>query len=385
VKKSVNNQSLCLLTALFIVALFVLAGCGKSIKGSEEGKSLSVSYVELEVGRAPESIEAADFNTDGLMDLAVVGHGASDIRFFWGKKNREFELGPVLGEDLVGYHPGMARAVDWNGDGRKDLILAAEGLCQVQYWENAPSGWQLKASFKAPCAPVGLVVEDLDHDGHWDLVLGPYSGSSVYILWGKPEFQFDIQVLKAAPTPIYVHVADWNSDGWKDILWAEWDTGPVKLALNLKNREFRQQVLRVRPKRLDSPRSVTTADVDGDGAMDAIVPLETGLSALILYGDGKDSVREIKRITAPDWGFRWAAAVSAESDRPAMIALAEELRICVYFKSGDESWHYKELPAGSVPLDLNFVDMDRDGHLDLIFINQAESSAGVHYGPFINL
>lgn len=391
-QRIVDKKSWGLLVALCLTILFGLGGCKTLIDTSEKSRSVkdreqisSNSYIHLEVGRCPESIEPADFNGDGLIDLAVVGHGASDIRFFWGRNGRKFETGPVLGEALVGYHPGMARAVDWNGDGRQDLILAAEGRIEVQYWKNSDTGLHLEATFKVPSPPVGIVVEDLDHDGLWDLVLGPYSGSSVYILWGKAKFKFEIQVLKAAPTPTYVHVADWNSDGWKDILWSEWDTGPVKLALNLKKRHFDQRVLRFRPDMLDAPRSITTADLDGDGALDAIVPLETGLGALILYGDGKDFVRDIERIPAPDWGFRWATAVSERPDRPAMMALAEEGRIYVYTRKPEGSWYIKELSAGSVPLDLSFVDLDQDGYLDLIFINQAGSSAGIYYGPFNTL
>jgi hypothetical protein len=68
-----------------------------------------------------------------------------------------------------------------------------------------------------------------------------------------------------------------------------------------------------------------------------------------------------------------------------MMALAEEERIYVYIRKPEGSWDIKKLSAGSVPLDLSFVDMDQDGYLDLIFINQAESSAGIYYGPFNTL
>jgi hypothetical protein len=79
----------------------------------------------------------------------------------------------------VGYHPGMAGSVDWNCDGRPDLILACEGRKEVQYWENRPGGLVKSAVFKVPFGPVGIAVSDLDGDGRLDIVLGPYSGNRV--------------------------------------------------------------------------------------------------------------------------------------------------------------------------------------------------------------
>ncbi len=385
-----RNIKLHLLLFLSVLIISISYGCKKNISSSissvaavPEKKVAQPIFTPLETGRAPDSIEPADFNGDGFYDLAIVDHGTNDLRFYWGRPGRTFEPGPVLGEDKVGYHPRMARAVDWDRDGRPDLILAGEGQNNVQYWHNGKDGWTLEGIFPVG-SPAGLVVEDLDQDGQWDIIVGPYYGGDITILWGQKDFSFAVQKIKAAPTPTYIHVTDWNEDNLKDILWAEWDTGPVKVALNKGNRNFSIKELRPKPKKLDAPRSITTSDIDGDGHIDAIVPLEVGLAALILYGDGRGGVKNTETIDAPDWGFRHAAAIPATDKSGPLLALAEEGRICLYSKKpGIHSWQLiKELKAGSVPLDLKFFDLDMDGHLDLLFVNQAQSSGGIYYGPF---
>lgn len=371
--------------------ILTLSGCarietssspGSDLRTCKQGKGLT-SHVRLDTGRVPYSVTAADFDCDGYTDLAVIGHGAGDLRIYRGREDRVFEPGPMYPETEVGYHPGMARSVDWNCDGRPDLIVAGEGTKEVQYWENKPGGLEKKAEFKVPFGPVSIAVSDLDNDGRLDVVLGPYSGDKVYVLWGLEEpFRFKIQQLQAAPTPMYVHMADWDGDGRQDILWAEWDIGSICVAMNRGDRIFEKRYLRLKPKkRNDAPRTVVTADLDGDGNLDAIAPLETGKAALLLYGDGKGGVAGTDMIPAPVWGYSGIAAVSAGENHPAMVGLGEEGRNYVAALSGEGKWNLKQLTAGSLPRNLQFVDIDRDGYLDLLFVNSAGSTMGIHYGP----
>ena len=374
-----------------VVIILTFSGCarmgtssspGSDLRTSGQGEGLT-SHVRLDTGRIPYSVTAVDFDCDGYTDLAAIGHGASDLRIYRGRKDRGFEPGPIYLETDVGYHPGMARSIDWNCDGRPDLIVAGEGRNEVQYWENRPGGLVKSAVFKVPFGPVGIAVSDMDNDGRQDVVLGPHSGGRICVLWGLEEpFRFEIQQLETAPTPMYVHVADWDGDGRQDILWAEWDAGSICVAMNRGNRSFEKRYLRLKPKkRNDAPRTVVTADLDGDGNLDAIAPLETGKAALLLYGDGKGGVASTDKIPAPVWGYSGIAAVSAGGKHPAMVGLGEEGRNYVAVRSGEGKWDLKELTAGSLPRDLQFVDIDQDGYLDLLFANSAGSTMEIHYGP----
>ncbi len=388
----VEVQKCHLKICIFCIGIILtLSGCawigmssspGSDLGASRQGDGLT-SHVRLDTGRVPYSVTAVDFDCDGYTDLAAIGHGASDLRIYWGRKDRRFEPGPIYPETDVGYHPGMARSVDWNCDGRPDLILACEGRKEVQYWENRPGVMVKSAVFKVPFGPVGIAVWDMDSDGHLDIVLGPYSGDRVYVLWGLEEpFRFEIQKLETALTPMYVHVADWDGDGRQDILWAEWGVGSICVAMNRGDRTFERRYLRLKPKkRNDAPRTVVTADLDGDGNLDAIAPLETGMGALLLYGDGKGGVASTDKIPAPVWGYSGIAAVSAGGNHPAMVGLGEEGRNFIAVRSGEGKWNLKELTAGSLPLDLQFVDIDQDGYLDLLFVNSAGSTMEIHYGP----
>jgi hypothetical protein len=105
------------------------------------------------------------------------------------------------------------------------------------------------------------------------------------------------------------------------------------------------------------------------------------MGALLLYGDGKGGVASTDKIPAPVWGYSGIAAVSAGGNHPAMVGLGEEGRNFIAVRSGEGKWNLKELTAGSLPLDLQFVDIDQDGYLDLLFVNSAGSTMEIHYGP----
>lgn len=382
---------------LFIVSFFAIGGCAKK-GGSHKDDSAPVtaqmpmqtpSHIDLETGKDPYGVAVADFNGDGIKDLAVVSHAPGDLRIYWGKTGRHFEAGPVYGEDEIGFHPGMPVAYDWDGDGRQDIIVACEGRHEVQYWKNMDQSFKKEAVFAVPCDPVGIAVADLDGDGRPDIVIAPYTGGDIFVLWNKGgagEFKFDVQRIDAGGrAPTYVSLGDWNGDGHPDIFWAINENDTLWVAINKGSRQFERRLLyKAKSNGLAkwSPRGLKMLKLN-ENEVAAIAPLETGNGALVVYGDGKGAVVRTTIISAPVWGYSGIGVMDAANGRPAMVGLGEEGKVFVFTLKEDGSWLGSEgLPAGSLPLDLHFADLDGDGALDLIFVNSAGSSLGIDYGPF---
>ncbi len=357
----------------------------KPVHGVSLPSAPKVTYQRLSGGKAPLSPLAADFNQDGFMDIAVVSHGESQLKIFWGGPGRTFKKGPIYGKELVGYHPGKILVVDWNRDGLKDIILACEGIFKVQYWKNTGKGFTKKAEFPVNLNAKSICCADLDGDGFRDLVLGPHEGNYVLILWGtsKP-FSFKLQRIDSNPMTENVEIGDWNSDNKPDIFWVEKRFGSVVVALNQGRRTFVKKYIKKpgKPRGAvkDGPQYVKLADINDDSCVDAAVTLEVGKACLVYYGNCQGGVKHTDRVPAPSWGFSGLAAVGKGKNHPSMLALGEELKIFVARKIADK-WELTKKPAGSLPRDLSFVDIDNDGFIDILFANSAGNTIGIIYGP----
>jgi hypothetical protein len=170
-----------------------------------------------------------DFDGDGTLDL-LVGDAAGLLTFFKGEqgggKIPGFAPGVVLGQFGPEAVPFL---VDWNNDGRQDLLLGA-GDGTVSLFLNvggapfaAGSGNYLQADgnpldVKAMAAPT---VIDIDEDGAKDLVVGAGDGKVWLFLniGSDQEPQLAAPVLLAqvsgAAAPFFV---DWNADGRRELL-----------------------------------------------------------------------------------------------------------------------------------------------------------------------
>lgn len=133
---------------------------------------------------------AADWDGDGNIDL-VVGDGQGQIRWY---RNTRSDLAPQLtaagflranSSDIRAQGPASPIVVDWNSDGRKDLLVG-DGTGQVTVYLNegtSAGAPVLGTGIPVPLPDVGAVrgnarpfVADWDQDGRKDLLVGDLSG-----------------------------------------------------------------------------------------------------------------------------------------------------------------------------------------------------------------
>jgi hypothetical protein len=198
--------------------------------------------------------------------------------------------------------------VDWNGDGLHDLLLGdRDGFVNLYLNEGSNesprygSGVRLKAGekeikVKGPSAPC---LVDWNEDGRRDLLVGDGGGYlNLFLNKGSaelPDFALPVRVQadykdldvrsKASPC-----VVDWNGDGRFDLLVGSW-SGELFLLLNEGSggQPVFGKPIKLNDGKLDvgSDSSPSMADVNGDRKKDLIVGNEKG-EVFIFLNIGRD-------------------------------------------------------------------------------------------------
>jgi hypothetical protein len=184
---------------------------------------------------SPTGIAVADYNEDGLLDLAVAGGGASIALLFAqgaaGVPNGTFAA-PVSVATGTGTRGILA--YDWNGDGITDL--ATSGTSVRLFYGNGTGGkgdgtFTPGPTYGASSTPNHLATADFNGDGITDLVVCNTGANSVNVYLGGgtagvPDGTFNAGISVPAGTgPNTANIADWDQDGRPDIAVASNNSG----------------------------------------------------------------------------------------------------------------------------------------------------------------
>jgi hypothetical protein len=247
------------------------------------GKGRFAQPTAFEVGDFPEAIEAADFDGDGNIDLALAIEAGGDARILFGDGKGTF---PGTLDLPVGGRSECLVAVDLNGDGLPDLLIVDQKELTV-FINAGGRKFAAGAEYDAGPQPLCIAAADFDGDGFLDAIVGngglftDICEKGFALLRGKGDGSFEPASFIPSEGGIAgVAVGDFDGDGDADVAGASSDSHECAILLNDGGTLKPAGALPCGW----SPAAVTTADFNGDGLLDIAVANECSDDVSIWFG-----------------------------------------------------------------------------------------------------
>ncbi len=238
------------------------------------------------VGTMPDSVAVGDFNGDGATDLAIANNGSNNVTVLLGNGSGGFA--PAPGSPFaVGAAPTTVVVADFNGDGIQDLAVLNQTNITLLLG-NGSGGFT-----PAPASPISslgatlMAAGDFNGDGFADLAVVDGSGNAFVLLGdGAGGFSFNEQSASAGPSPTAIAVGDFNGDGNADLAVTNGGTsGTVTVLLGNGTGGF--TFAPSSPFAVGiSPAAIALGDFNGDGILDLAIAGSQTVTVLRGNGDG---------------------------------------------------------------------------------------------------
>ncbi len=235
-------------------------------------------------------IGAADFNQDGALDVAAStvptpGSPFSQITAILNGVGAPtfVATGATLGGAFVGLRCG-----DVTGDSIADIVVATAAP-ELLVIAGSSGGFVPATPVPLSQSPLDLALADLNNAGALDVVFTAGGVLGISLSVGAAGVTPPVLLATPYPTVGAVATADLDNDGQPEILVGELSTSSGRVAVFSGfgtaysfSREFDTGLVNL--------ATIETGDLDGDGAIDAVVGAKNSLPALaVLFNDSATS------------------------------------------------------------------------------------------------
>jgi hypothetical protein len=179
----------------------------------------------------PTSVAIADLNKDGHLDLlATIAYStAPSIAVLLGHGDGAFDTEKRYTTDI---QPSHILVEDFTEDGQLDAAYMTNGA--IRYLKGNGDGTLETGGFQYIGMDMGSITSgDMNRDGHLDLVYARRGNLQIGVMFGLGEGNFaQHRPYPAGRYPEGVFVADFNDDGWPDVVNANHYDGTFAVHLN---------------------------------------------------------------------------------------------------------------------------------------------------------
>lgn len=330
--------------------------------------------VTLPAGFRPAALVAADFNGDGVTDIAITGE-SERLLILLGDGRGGLRALPVGAR--AGKQPYAIIAADMNGDGRMDLVVANHDTDHLTLLTGDGKGAFIAREIKVPSKPHPHMVAaaDIDHDGKMELITDSWMEDRLLIVRTDGR---SIPIDVGRKPYLTLSAADLDGDGNVDLVTPNEGLGTVSILFGDGRGQFTHATQSPIPAGAE-PFAATIADVNGDGRPDIVVGNYSGHitdtardGVTWIRNDGSRHFTAFTNRVAVGHGTYRVAAGDFNGDGIADIAAANGAASDVTIVYGSHAGPQRSIsiPTMAGPHAIAMADLNGDGRADLLVISE---------------
>ena len=350
------------------------------------------------------SPRAADFNGDGLTDLAIINAARARIEFLLQRKDgvqpgaaeksaRADRWNPILEvsrfdkQPLVIGHAALALTVgDWNGDKKADIAFITDEDKLVLRMQDDKGAWAVKREFTLDSTADDtevLAVRDLNGDGRDDIALLTNTRLMVLLQSKAGEWADPQNYALGEGGCAGLNIADLNDDGRADLFYTAAEGDALLVRLQHEGSTFGEEW------RLEIPTSrhwLHAVRLGEKKTGVAWIQSETNRVEVAKLTQGAtepdaDRAATIRYAMPPTESKNGAVAYGdLTGDGHADVIMSEPKAARAWLFQGSASGTFKEgreFPILSGVESLVIADVDGDKKAELVLLSPGEQSIGV--------
>src|SRR5438309_4487479 len=262
--------------------------------GKGDGTFSTANGSPIPMVASPFSVGAGDFNNDRKMDLLTTSQPANSAAVFLANGDGTFT--PPAGNPIpAGQSPSDRALGDFNGDGKLDVAVSNPYTNSLTILLGNGDGTFTQAPNPPAAAtyPATVTVGDFNGDGNLDLAVTVSHPSGVVVLLGNGDGTFTPAPGSPIPVGFFatgIVAADFNNDGKADLAVSDGIGNIVSILLGNGDGTFKAASGSPVPVG-HGPFTEVLGDFNSDGELDlAVVNLnDNTVTILFVNGDGTNS------------------------------------------------------------------------------------------------
>ncbi len=355
-------------------------------------RRLAAGGFDTQTYGAPEAasdIQLVDLDDDGDLDMAYpsdIHHARVAVRL----NDGDGTFGGAVLSGMASAFDVSFHALtfgDYDEDGHVDVIAARNTHSLVRALGNGDGTFSSPVAAPTGNNPIHVITDDFNRDGNLDIVVSHFFGGlnlSLYLGDGDGNMNgpVDLGVNYPAGTLFDVAAADFNGDGFQDIVYTDYQEAFLMLsdspcpepslpcrgaAGSLAFEGDPESVLEVGTE----SQAIAAADLDGDGDQDIVAADTVGDRIRIRFGDGDgtfsgtqtwamgDGPTDVEVGDFNDDGYQDIIATNFHTDR-----------VRIRWGAASQPWlNWSWWGTGNGPMRVAVGDVNGDGRDDFVTTN----------------